>query len=273
MIFYNIKWKWQQLLCKDLAGLKHEDQVPATKLLGRSPIPTFQALHSAILGLGLQTTFLLGSVWQRGLWSGCWGERNSFLFAPQGGPIDFLFPGASQHSFSTFRWLTPSSGSREIQLIIVFSPTLTEPASSGHLRHQHQQSRPFLRRMGFSSITPPPNVYILIPVLLALSLRSPSPEIATSVMKVKVSVVQSCPTLCNPIDCSPPGSSVHGTLQARILEWVAIPFSRGIFPTQGSSQSLPHRRQILYLLSLQGTPTSVILSFYYPINNSLYFLC
>ena len=33
--------------------------------------------------------------------------------------------------------------------------------------------------------------------------------------------------LCNPVDCSPPGSSVHGVLQARILEWVAIPFSRG----------------------------------------------
>ena len=38
---------------------------------------------------------------------------------------------------------------------------------------------------------------------------------------------QSCPTLCNPTDCRPPGSSVHGTLQARILEWVGIPFSRG----------------------------------------------
>ena len=36
---------------------------------------------------------------------------------------------------------------------------------------------------------------------------------------------QSCPTLCNPMDCSPSGSSVHGMLQARILEWVAISFS------------------------------------------------
>ena len=36
-----------------------------------------------------------------------------------------------------------------------------------------------------------------------------------------------CPTLCNPMDCSPPGSSVHGISQARILEWVAIPFSSG----------------------------------------------
>ena len=40
-------------------------------------------------------------------------------------------------------------------------------------------------------------------------------------------VTQSCPTLCDPVDCSPPGSSVHEILQARILEWVAISFSRG----------------------------------------------
>ena len=42
---------------------------------------------------------------------------------------------------------------------------------------------------------------------------------------VCVLVAQSCPTLCNPTDCSLPGSSVHGVLQVRILEWVAIPFS------------------------------------------------
>ena len=44
---------------------------------------------------------------------------------------------------------------------------------------------------------------------------------------VKVSVAQSCLTLCNPMNCSLPGSSVHGILQARILKWVAIPFSKG----------------------------------------------
>ena len=47
--------------------------------------------------------------------------------------------------------------------------------------------------------------------------------------KVEVLVAQLCPTPCDPKDCSPPGSSVHGTLQAGILEWVAIPFSRGFF--------------------------------------------
>ena len=39
-------------------------------------------------------------------------------------------------------------------------------------------------------------------------------------------VAQSCLTLCDPMNYSPPGSSLHGILQARILEWVAIPFSR-----------------------------------------------
>ena len=44
---------------------------------------------------------------------------------------------------------------------------------------------------------------------------------------VESGVVQSCPTLCDPVDCSPPGSSVHGIFQAVVLEWAAISFSRG----------------------------------------------
>ena len=43
-----------------------------------------------------------------------------------------------------------------------------------------------------------------------------------------VLVTQLCLTLCNPMDCSPSGSSVHGILQGRTLEWVAIPFFRGL---------------------------------------------
>ena len=54
-----------------------------------------------------------------------------------------------------------------------------------------------------------------------------SPPVYHDLMKVKVSVAQSCPTLYNFMDCSPPGSSVHGILQARTLAWVATPFSRG----------------------------------------------
>ena len=49
---------------------------------------------------------------------------------------------------------------------------------------------------------------------------------------------QSCPTLCDLMDCSLPGSSVHGILQARILEWIAISFFKGIFLTQESNPCL-----------------------------------
>ena len=49
----------------------------------------------------------------------------------------------------------------------------------------------------------------------------------SSVVKVKVLVTQLCLTLCDPKKYSPPGSSVHGIFQARILEWVIFPFSRG----------------------------------------------
>ena len=58
---------------------------------------------------------------------------------------------------------------------------------------------------------------------------------------VQLLCVQSRLTLCDPMDCSLPGSSVYEIFQARILEWVAISFYGGIFPTEGSN---------LHLLSL-----------------------
>ena len=64
-----------------------------------------------------------------------------------------------------------------------------------------------------------------------------------------VKLLQLCATLCDPMDCSPPGSSVHGILQARILEWVVVSSSRGILLTQGLN-SLSYvfyiGRQVLY---------------------------
>ena len=64
-----------------------------------------------------------------------------------------------------------------------------------------------------------------------------------------VNALQLCPTLCNLMDCSPPGFSVHGILQARILEWIAMPSSWEIFPTQELNPGLLpllHCRQSLY---------------------------
>ena len=59
-------------------------------------------------------------------------------------------------------------------------------------------------------------------------------------MKVKALITQSCLTLCDPMDYSPRGSSVHGIPQATILEWVAIPFSKGSSPPRDQT-CLSHR--------------------------------
>ena len=53
---------------------------------------------------------------------------------------------------------------------------------------------------------------------------------------IQMLVTQSCLTLCDPMDFSLPGSFVHGILQVRILEWVAIPFSRGYSQFRGQIQ-------------------------------------
>ena len=60
------------------------------------------------------------------------------------------------------------------------------------------------------------------------------------------SVTKSCLTLCNPLDCSPPGSSVHGISQARILEWVAISFSKGSSPPRDQTRVSCIGRWILH---------------------------
>ena len=64
-------------------------------------------------------------------------------------------------------------------------------------------------------------------------------------------VAQSCPTLCYPMDCSLPGSSVHGIFSSTPMGCHFL--LQGIFPTQGSNSGLPHCRQTLYCLSQQGS--------------------
>ena len=51
------------------------------------------------------------------------------------------------------------------------------------------------------------------------------------------SVTKMCPTLCSPVHCSPAGASVHGISQARILEWVAMPSSRGFSPPRDQTHT------------------------------------
>ena len=83
---------------------------------------------------------------------------------------------------------------------------------------------------------------------------------------MKVKVAQSCPTLCDLMDYT-----VHGIFQSRILEQVTFPFSRGIFPTQGSNPGLPHCRRILYQLSHKGSPNMGSLSLLQQFFSYLYF--
>ena len=78
--------------------------------------------------------------------------------------------------------------------------------------------------------------------------NAPRPLSQSPHHRVKREVAQSCLTLCDPMDCSLSGSSIHGIFQARVLEWIAISFS-WIFPTQESNPDLPHCRQTLYCLS------------------------
>ena len=62
-------------------------------------------------------------------------------------------------------------------------------------------------------------------LILISRLKNSQVKYVCACMHVKS--LQSCVTLCDSMDCSPPGSSVHGVFQVRILEWVVIPFSRG----------------------------------------------
>ena len=66
-----------------------------------------------------------------------------------------------------------------------------------------------------------------LPVLYVVLTARPLGCILVPEMKGKVLVAQARGALCHPVDCSPPGSSSHGILQARVLEWVAISFCRG----------------------------------------------
>ena len=78
-------------------------------------------------------------------------------------------------------------------------------------------------------------------------------------LKVKVLVAQLCLTLCNPMDCSPPDSSVHEIFQARILEWVAISFSRGSSQPRIEPGS-PALQADSLLTEVQGKPCMCVLN-------------
>ena len=73
-----------------------------------------------------------------------------------------------------------------------------------------------------------------------------------------MNVAQSCWTLCDPTDCSPPGSSARGDSPGKNTGVGSHPLLQEIFPTQGSNLGLPHGRQILYHLSHWGSPEQLL---------------
>ena len=94
-----------------------------------------------------------------------------------------------------------------------------------------------------------------------------------SVMKMKVLVAQSCLTIDDPICYSPPGSSVHGDSPGKNAGVGCHAPLQGVFPTQGSNPDLLHCRWILYHLSYQGSPLSIMHIHKYVVNvifNTIY---
>ena len=78
-----------------------------------------------------------------------------------------------------------------------------------------------------------------MPLALAGGLFITAPSGKPKQRPLSAKTLQSCPTLCDPIDCSLPGSSAHGILQARILEWVAMSSYRGHLPDPGIDPGSP----------------------------------
>ena len=105
---------------------------------------------------------------------------------------------------------------------------------------------------------PDPGIKPRSPALKVVSLLSEPPGNPRASSKLKglseaaattAKPLQSCPTLCNPVDCSPPGSSVHGDPPGKNTGVVCHALLQGILPTQGSDSGLLHCRRILHHLS------------------------
>ena len=125
--------------------------------------------------------------------------------------------------------------------------------------HQAPLSMCFSRQEYWSGLPCPPPRDPPDPGIKATSLTSPAmaggfftTSATWEAYTVLCLVAQSCPTLCNPVDCSPSGSSVHGDTPGKNIRVGCPP--PGIFPTQGLNPGLSHCRWIFYCLSHQGSP-------------------
>ena len=156
-----------------------------------------------------------GWIWTIGNLARSWGERGGFFFLIR--------------SYGFFREGLPQTGcAPQSKAQLLSSAPL-------HILLCVPVSVSFL-------LAPPPthricNRSLVYPYRTKGDYTNPTP--LPQVISVLCLVAQSCPTLCAPMDCSLPGSSVHGILQARILEWVAFPFSRGSSQPKDWTQVYP----------------------------------
>ena len=119
--------------------------------------------------------------------------------------------------------------------LLIFLPTILIPACAlSSLAFHMMYSACKLNKQG-DNIHPCGTPFYLEPVCCSMSgsnccfltcIQVSQETCQVKERKKESEVAQSCLSLCNPVDCSPPGASVHGIFQARILEWVAISFSR-----------------------------------------------
>ena len=116
-------------------------------------------------------------------------------------------------------------------------------------------SRSLLKFMSIELVMPSSHLIFRHPFLLLPSIF-PNIKVFSNESVLPISeVAQSCPTLCDPMDCSLPGSSIHGIFQARVLEWVAISFTRGSSQNIGvlpSASLLPMNIQDWFPLGWTG---------------------
>ena len=94
----------------------------------------------------------------------------------------------------------------------------------------------------------------MLSTLYSFNIFSPFLICSSSISAVLCLVAQSYSTLCDPVDCSPPGSSVHEDAPGKNTGVGCHALLQGIFPSEGLNPGLPHCRQIFYYLSHQGSP-------------------
>ena len=139
---------------------------------------------------------------------------------------------------------------KDVSILWFLEQDPSREASAGRSQESVEWNRAFTPHIKGNSVP-----YLFFPVL-------PSPSYLSVCCAMLCLLAQSCPTLCDPVDCSSPGSSVHGDSPGKNTGVGCHAFLQGIVPSQGSNPDRPHCRWILYRLSHQGSPRAHVLVIY-----------